>query len=263
MTLAVVHGALYGGMELYRRAPQAKFKDSQKLRDAVHKSDIEAVRTMLEHGAPADGDTSIGHTLLMDAKEREMAQLLIDHGANLEATDQYGNTALMYAAKADNVEVVKALIAAGANVNAENPKFSGTALVDAQESRSRRAIEELLKAGAHDDVATETNGEEIDETHPAFLVVRDYIAAIHASDAKTMERLFPRLKGREFKAENFADWQGVRPLEPTIDTAYVRGDDATLAITGRTPKGFDVRWITQLKQRSGQWVIVREHWDVR
>jgi hypothetical protein len=262
ITLALVHAALYGGMELYKRAPKAKFKNIQELRDAVQKSDLPAVREMLERGAPADGETSIGHTLLMDADNGEMAQLLIDHGASLETTDQYGNTALMYAAKGDHVEVVRAILAAGANVDFENPQFGNTALVYAQQRHSRRAIEALLQSGARDDVATEKNGEPIDETHPAFGVVRDYIAAIHAGDAKTMISLFPKLRKMGIRPKDFDEWKTVRPLRPQIVSAYVRGDDATITVAGQAPAGDVQRWILQLKRIAGKWELVREHWDV-
>ena len=69
------------------------------------------------------------------------------NAANVNATGADGSTAVMYAAANDDVELVRALIKAGANVKLKN-QFGTSALTEAAIIGSTPIIEALLKAGA-------------------------------------------------------------------------------------------------------------------
>jgi ankyrin repeat protein len=72
-------------------------------------------------------------TTLLDAAERgdrAGALQLLAKGANANAPGPDGTTAIMWAASNDDLELVRALIKAGANVTLKN-KFGTSALTDA------------------------------------------------------------------------------------------------------------------------------------
>lgn len=74
-------------------------------------------------------------------------QELIAAGADVNAEDKYGKTALMKAADLGHTETVKALLAAGADVNAKR-KDGRTALIFAERRGHTKIVELLKKAGA-------------------------------------------------------------------------------------------------------------------
>jgi hypothetical protein len=82
---------------------------------------------LVQHGADPN-DVSIdekkkAHNLLMDAivvSNTELASLLVEKGANIEYADEDGVTVLTQAAYLGEVPIVKALLAAGADVTAAN-----------------------------------------------------------------------------------------------------------------------------------------------
>ncbi len=78
----------------------------------------ELARLLLEHDAAVDARTGSGITPLMVAAKRHAAivRLLLDAGANPRATTKQGTTPLMYAAHAAATNIVRMLLAAGADV---------------------------------------------------------------------------------------------------------------------------------------------------
>ena len=100
---------------------------------------------------PLDDD---GETPLMKAAEKtwapEIIQVLLAAGANVNAQDHDGETPLMYAMDSDdaNIDIVKALLNAGASVNARDRK-GRTPLMHALKEHARpEVINSLLDAGA-------------------------------------------------------------------------------------------------------------------
>ena len=62
----------------------------------------------------------------------------------MNAKNKYGHTALMWASTTDNLEIIKSLLEAGANVNAED-KDGSTAIAWASYFNNEEIIKILLK----------------------------------------------------------------------------------------------------------------------
>jgi ankyrin repeat protein len=77
-----------------------------------------------------------------------MVSLLLKAGADPNGTIPGGETALMTAARTGKVEAVKALLAAGADVNAKESKRGQTAIMWAAAEGNTEVVQELLRAGA-------------------------------------------------------------------------------------------------------------------
>lgn len=94
-----------------------------------------------------------GQTPLMLAikhgEVRESIQLLIDLGSDVNATDNRGKTALHLAVKREDVEIVKLLIAAGANVNVQGTGDRQSPLHLAVSQENVEITVALFQAGAN------------------------------------------------------------------------------------------------------------------
>ena len=114
---------------------------------------------LLAKGADVRVSDAEGMTALLLASNSEYAQselvkLLLAKGANVKDTEPQGNTALMLAARAGAFQVIEALAAGGAEVNAKNKDGSNAlqlakeSKVDGNEEKRAEVIRLLLKAGA-------------------------------------------------------------------------------------------------------------------
>lgn len=103
----------------------------------------------------------------------------IKNGANVNAKDEDGVTALMWTVINSNntLKAVKALIEAGADVNAQEYQFGSTALIFSVDRKDSRFTEVLLEAGA------DVNAEDV------FGNTALYDAAQWCKNEKTMELL--------------------------------------------------------------------------
>lgn len=132
LSLAAVQGDAAQMRKLIAQGADVNARDKDGLTSlmwAARKGDVEAARLLIE--ARADVNVrdcgSAGWTPLMHAihkNQNDLARLLIERGADVNATAgdcherkqvQGGKTALAYAAANDNAEIVKALLAKGAN----------------------------------------------------------------------------------------------------------------------------------------------------
>jgi ankyrin repeat protein len=90
--------------------------------EAAITADTAILKSLLRAGANVDSPNAEGQTALMAVARTgnvESAQLLLSHRARIDATEQWGGqTALMWAAAQSQPEMVKFLVARGANVNA-------------------------------------------------------------------------------------------------------------------------------------------------
>ena len=119
--------------------------------DAAMRDDIEAVRSLLEEGAEVDLAQSDGMTALHWAAELgnvELVRLLVDAGADLEAPTRIGDlTPLHIGAELGQSGTVRALLEAGANAESRNVNGS-TPLHFAALSGNVETVEALADHGA-------------------------------------------------------------------------------------------------------------------
>merc|ERR1711988_1252382 len=105
---------------------------------AAHNGHIEIVKRLLDAGAEVDLQSKFSGSA-------ETAQEILRRGMSLQMLD--GWTALILAAGKGHLEVVDALLRAGAGVQLQNKKGM-TALMLATQKGHSNIVEPLLKAGA-------------------------------------------------------------------------------------------------------------------
>jgi ankyrin repeat protein len=123
-----------------------------RLSDAAMQGNQDAVRSLLKQRVDVNAPQGDGTTALHWAAYRddlEMVKLLLAAGANAQATTREGAiTPLLMACQNGNVTIIEALLKAGADVNAV--KSNGTTpLMMAAASGSANAVETLLAHGAN------------------------------------------------------------------------------------------------------------------
>jgi ankyrin len=158
--------------------------DASDVADAAMRTDVAAVRTLIQKKADINAPQADGTTALLWAVHRdhvELVDLLVKAGADVNATNRhdvtplslaalYGNpamvdlllkaganaralgptgeTMLMLAARNGNPAVIRQFVAAGVDVNAKERLRGTTALMWAAEQRHPEAVKALLAAGA-------------------------------------------------------------------------------------------------------------------
>mmetsp|Transcript_47847 Transcript_47847/g.84860 ORF Transcript_47847/g.84860 Transcript_47847/m.84860 type:complete len:479 (-) Transcript_47847:154-1590(-) len=111
---------------------------------------LEAVRFLLDEGAPVDAATCYGLTPLMLAcasGRLNMIQLLLARGADARAQSDIGLTALVMAADKGNAEAVECILAAAADANHRFGE-GRTPLMGAAAQAHTRVVEKLLSGRA-------------------------------------------------------------------------------------------------------------------
>src|SRR5215470_9177000 len=122
-----------------------------RLADAVMKSDLQAVRSLLQQKIDVNAAQPDGMTALhwaVRANDLDLAQILIRSGANVKAPTRYGVTPLYLACVNGNAAMIDALLHAGADANSANPGGE-TALMTASRTGTLEAVKLLLDRGAN------------------------------------------------------------------------------------------------------------------
>ena len=132
-----------------------------RLIDAVKKTDISAVRTLLAqhvdvNAAEADGSTALHQAVQQD--NLEIASLLIDTGADVKAPTRYGITPLQMACTNGNAALIERLLKAGVDPNSASPEGQ-TALMTAALNGKVDAVKMLLTHGAKVNTAESWKGQ--------------------------------------------------------------------------------------------------------
>jgi uncharacterized protein len=128
---------------------------------AAHRSDLEAVKALLEGGADVNATNRYGVRpayLAAENGDAPIMRVLLEAGADADAVFAEGETLLMTAARTGDVATIETLIAAGADVDALESRGGQTALMLAAAENNAPAIVALLAAGADRD-ALEVKGE--------------------------------------------------------------------------------------------------------
>lgn len=153
--------------------------DEAVVADAAQRSDVEAVRTLLQQGADpnaaqADGLTALHWAALND--QLDIAQILLYAGVTVKPVTRVGGyTPLHLASRAGHSGIVRALLEAGAKPDAFTTT-GVTALHFAAEADDAEAVNALIEHGADVDARDSFSS----RTPLMFASVRNAVASVQA-----------------------------------------------------------------------------------
>jgi ankyrin repeat protein len=123
----------------------------RELIEVAREGDLGAVRSLLEQGARVDAVDDAGATALVAAaygNHVEVARALVDAGADVNAKDSTEQSAYLIATSevGDELELLELTLGAGADVDAKD-SYNGTGLIRAADRGHARIVARLLEAG--------------------------------------------------------------------------------------------------------------------
>ena len=132
-----------------------------RLIQAAKKSDVQAVRSLVQQkagilAAEADGSTALHWAAQQD--NAEIVDLLLQAGADVKAATRYGLTPLYFACNNGDAAIIDRLIKAGADPNGATPEGQ-TMLMTAARNGKPEAIKLLLAHGAKVNTAESWKGQ--------------------------------------------------------------------------------------------------------
>ncbi len=125
--------------------------DISQVMEAALNGDISTIETALENGFEVNSTDAELHTALMLAAyngHSTIVKLLLEHGATTDLRDLKDRTALMYASTGDFNETVILLFEAGAKTNLVDNEEHFTALMFAAAEGQAEVVRTLLAHGA-------------------------------------------------------------------------------------------------------------------
>jgi ankyrin repeat protein len=140
------------------------------LRRAAIENHCEAAALLLKHGASVDAANTSGQTALMIACAHgyhEMAALLLNHGANPNIANTIGRTALMIAAEHGYALVVGVVLDRSSALDLDRvDRFGKTAFQIAAELDRENIMKMLMAAGADPRIRTFKSNDRIECADP-------------------------------------------------------------------------------------------------
>jgi len=121
------------------------------MREAAGRGDTDAVRALLDQGAPVDARDDRGATALVRAaygNQVAAAALLVQAGADVDLQDDTRQSAYLIATSevGDDPRLLDLTLGAGADIDAKD-SYNGTGLIRAAERANVKIVERLLQAG--------------------------------------------------------------------------------------------------------------------
>jgi hypothetical protein len=264
---AVVNGAIYtllqvasGKSKLFAETPMAKHSiHASEMIDAVSAGNMAAVEKLFANGTGVNVRDS-GRTTFGVAQDGAMARWLIAHGADVNAADGDGQTVLMQQAGAGRIDVVRALVNAGAKLDTLSTKWHSTALTQALDAEKMDVVRILRDAGAKDDTVTESKGQPLRANDPPVQTIFAWLDAIQSQDLEAMKAasVFKSFDDVDFKL-----WKSIRSVHPTLVHGYATSDAATIEIRGVVSAGTYETWTYQLIHDGEKWRVKNERWETR
>ena len=147
---AVGHAMLAVGFYLSetRHAREPEDRQASVIRSAVQDNDIAALERAVRRGANPNARGAFGTPALMDVRDPVLAAALLRLGADVDARDRSdGETPLIRASRMGNIELVRVLLAGGANVQVESI-HGATALGEAVREGHDELVALLKEAAA-------------------------------------------------------------------------------------------------------------------
>jgi hypothetical protein len=151
---ALVSTVLFAPWNVLRRVPGSSLvidKQTERLKDALWANDLHGISASIRYLDPNLAFEEASRTPLMLARSPEAAQLLIDRGGRVTAHDANGYSVLMNAAERGSPELLRFLVAHGADANEHlTSDPARTPLRLAKDNNTPEAVDALLKAGARE-----------------------------------------------------------------------------------------------------------------
>jgi ankyrin repeat protein len=121
------------------------------LHAAAHSGDVAAIKKLTAEGAPLESRDSHGRTPLhvaVFASHEDAVRALAEAGADMNALEHDDYDAVTIAAVADDVEMLKTVLAQGGSAANITSPYEGTALIAAAHLGHDEVVRMLIKAGA-------------------------------------------------------------------------------------------------------------------
>lgn len=176
----------------------------------------DVVELMLAKGVEPN-NTAAGYPPVCYAARKDFSRIikiLADHGADVDAYDSVGMTALMRAAELGLDASVKALVAAGANVNAEMKTNRCPVICYALMGGSPSVVRFLLKNGA--------------KTNVTAGAAYDYKTPMHLAAEQGSGELIKELAQQKRKQVEDKDSKGNTPLHTAAENGSASAVNAVL-----------------------------------
>ncbi|MEA3462159.1 MAG: ankyrin repeat domain-containing protein [Bacteroidota bacterium] len=126
-------------------------EEEETFRVAAHDGDLATVKALLNQGISRNAVDQEGHTALMFAAfngHSEIVLSLLDAGAEIDLRDYMGRTALLYGATGPFPETVKILLDRGANPNVVDSDEHFSPLMHAAAEGNLEVVKVLIAYGA-------------------------------------------------------------------------------------------------------------------
>lgn len=125
--------------------------EEEAFRQAAHDGEFDSVKTWLKQGVSCDAVDQDGHTALMFAAfngHSEIVICLLDEGADIDRVDYLGRTALLYGSTGPFPETVKILLDRGADPNMVDSDEHFSPLMHAAAEGNLEVVKVLIAYGA-------------------------------------------------------------------------------------------------------------------
>ncbi|MBV9496916.1 MAG: ankyrin repeat domain-containing protein [Acidobacteria bacterium] len=255
----IANGVIYGVLVARESSPSVRRKAQVALYNAVEAGNLSEMRKAVDRGAKINLVMQGDEPMLFNARNEKTARWLIENGADINLRNNKGETPLIFHAADGRADVVKVLIEAHAHLDAADPEYQMTALERALHGERLEVIDLLRKAGAKDDTITAQNGARIDETHPAFDVVRKYLDAVFAEKPETLTGL----STFHFDGTDFATWKASRTNAAHMVSGFANENAATIVVRGPRVDGGSTTWTYQICNVKSAWRVCDERWETR
>lgn len=225
--------------------------------------DTAKLERLLERGVDPNARSESGEPYAADVRDAAVVRLLLKHGLDPNVRDRDGWPLLVKAAGWAKLDLVDALLDAGASPDLAGGGAKRTALIAAREAGREEIAERLLAAGAKDDRVTAANGVPVPaDGGPPFAAVKRYLSGIADGDLARARAATTWGDGVAWAGIDLDLWRRVRPVVlPSVVDGFQGDGAADLLVEGRGVDGASSTWGYHLVEENGAWRILRE-WEV-
>jgi ankyrin repeat protein len=216
---AIQSGNRAAALELIAKGADVNAADpdgTTALHWAVHRNDADLVERLIKAGAKLNRLNDYGSSPMSEAAtvgNVAVLQKLLDAGANVESPNGDGMTALLIVARTNNVAAARLLIGKGANVNHADEWRKQTPLMWAAAQSQPEMVKELIAHGANPNARAVVNAWERQVTGEPRAIHRPaggFTALLYAARQGCVECAKHLVQGGA--TVDMADPEGVTPL---------------------------------------------------